>query len=317
MTMVVLGAAGGLGRNVVEAAARAGQEVRALVRQVRGDPFPATVQVIEGDARRPEDIRRAFQGVEVAYFCLNPRFARWLEDFPPLLASAVAGARAAGVRLVFPANVWIYGPGRPGQRIDETRLPAPTSQRGRLRAAMEQALRDSGCRFAMVRLPEYYGPQVVTLTARVFQAALRGTRMLWPGPLSAEVEFVFMADAAEALLQVGSGEGIDGEVFHVPGIPTTAREFIGAIYQAVGRQPRALPVPPFLLKLAGLGSPTVRAAADIAHLLDQSHPSGWLQIRAPFWSSPSDPVPGGDRTNSSVAPQCSEPGPPGIGEGPF
>ncbi|MBV9122421.1 MAG: hypothetical protein JO112_03535 [Planctomycetes bacterium] len=131
---------------------------------------------------------------------------------------------------------------------------------------MEQTLRDSGCRFCMVRLPEYYGPQVVTLTARVFQAALRGTRMLWPGRLSVEVEFVLMMDAAEALLQVGSAEGIDGEVFHVPGIPTTAREFIGAVYRAAGRRPRALAVPPFLLKLAGLGSPTVRAAADIAHL---------------------------------------------------
>src|SRR5262249_13698496 len=159
MKAVVLGAGGGLGRNVVDAAARAGQEVRAFVRQVRGDPLPANVQVIEGDATQQADVTHALQGVDVAYFCLNPRLARWLDDFPPLLTPAIVAARETGARLVFPANVWIYGHGRPGQFVAESAVPAPTSQRGRLRADMEQTLRASGCRFAMVRLPEFYGPR--------------------------------------------------------------------------------------------------------------------------------------------------------------
>src|SRR5437868_4064959 len=83
-------AAGGLGRTVVDAAARAEQEVRAFVRQVRGDPLPPGVQVFEGDATRQEDVTRAMRGVDAAYFCLNPRFAGWLDDFPPLLATAIA-----------------------------------------------------------------------------------------------------------------------------------------------------------------------------------------------------------------------------------
>src|SRR4051812_39652960 len=115
MRIVVLGAGGGLGRNVVDAAARTPHEVRAFVRRPRDDPFPAAVQVIEGDAGRQEDVTRALGGADVAVFCLNPRFARWLDDFPPLLATAVVAARETGARLVFPANVWIYGPGRPGQ----------------------------------------------------------------------------------------------------------------------------------------------------------------------------------------------------------
>jgi nucleoside-diphosphate-sugar epimerase len=266
MKTVVLGAGGGLGRNVVEAAVRAGQKVSAFVRQIRGEPFPANVQVIQGDATRQEHVTRALQGIDVAYFCLNPRLTRWLDDFPPLLATAVVAARQTGTRLVFPANVWIYGPGRPGQLVAETCAPSPTSQRGRLRAGMEQTLRDSGCRYCMVRLPEFYGPHVVTLTALVYRAALRGARTLWPGPLGVEVEFVFMADAAEALVQVGSAEGIDSDVFHVPGIRTSPREFISAVYGAVGIRPKALAVPPFVLKLAGYVSATARAAADFAHL---------------------------------------------------
>jgi nucleoside-diphosphate-sugar epimerase len=206
------------------------------------------------------------RGVDVAYFCLNPRFTLWLDDFLPLLATAIVAARETGARLVFPANVWTYGPGQPGQLVAETRPPSPTSKRGLLRADMERRLRESGCRFCVVRLPEYYGPHVVTLTAQVFRAALGGARTLWPGRLGVEVEFVFLPDAAEAILRVGTADGIDGEVFHVPGIPTTPREFIYAVYRAAGVSPKALAVPTLILKFAGLVSPTVRGAADIAHL---------------------------------------------------
>jgi uncharacterized protein YbjT (DUF2867 family) len=118
MKMVVLGASGGLGRNVVDAVARASHDVPAFVRQLRGNSLPAAVQVIEGDARRQEDVTSALKGTEVAYFCLNPRFASWLDDFPPLLATAVITARETGTRLVFPSNVWIYGPGWADQLVD-------------------------------------------------------------------------------------------------------------------------------------------------------------------------------------------------------
>jgi nucleoside-diphosphate-sugar epimerase len=118
----------------------------------------------------------------------------------------------------------------------------------------------------MVRLPEFYGPHVVTLTALAFRSALRGGRTFWPGPLDVEVEFVFMPDAAEALVQVGSAEGMDGAVFHLPGVRTTPREFISAVYGAAGVRPRSLAVPAFVLKLAGLVNATARAVADVAHV---------------------------------------------------
>jgi nucleoside-diphosphate-sugar epimerase len=266
MKATVLGAGGGLGRNVVEALLRAGHEVRALVRLKRGEPFAEGVEVLEGDARHLEDVLKALHGADVAYFCLNPRFSRWLVEFPPLLATAITAARETESRLVFPANVWIYGPGRPGELVNETAAASPTSQRGRLRAAMEQTLRAAGCRYALVRLPEFYGPHVVTLTAAVFRAALSGRRTLWPGSFDAEVEFIYLPDAAEAMVRVGSDQATDGEEFHLPGIPTTPREFIDRVYRTANAEPRALAVPNFVLNLAGLVNPTARAAADIAHL---------------------------------------------------
>jgi len=263
---VVLGAGGGLGRNAVEAALAAGHAVRALVRDPAKAALPPAVEVVRGDARSVDDLQAALRGVDVAFFCVNPAWSRWVEEFPPLLEAAIEGCLATGARLVFPANVWIFGPGRRGEAVGEGRPASPTSVRGGLRARMEERIARSGVRHRLVRLPEFYGPHVVTLTARLFRAALTGSRALWPGPLDAELEFVFMPDGARALVEAGAAPGGDAETFHVPGIRTTPRAFIEAIFAAAGARPRATSVPGIVMRLAGLFDAGVRGAADVAHL---------------------------------------------------
>jgi hypothetical protein len=122
----------------------------------------------------------------------------------------------------------------------------------------------------MVRLPEFFGPSVVSLTARVFRAALAKRHALWPGPLDLATEFVYMPDAARALVEVGTAANCDAVVFHLPGVRTTPRRFIELVYQAAGRNLRAFGVPPWLLSALGAFDATARGAADIAHLW--SHP---------------------------------------------
>ena len=204
MRITVLGAGGGLGRNVVDAARAAKHDVVALVRDPKRAELPDDVATVVGDAMRVDDVVRAMSGAGATMFCVNPPFTNWLTAFQPLLTCAIAAARQTGTRLVFPANVWIYGPGRAGELVAESRAPSPASQRGRLRGEMEQQLRAAGIRYAMVRLPEFYGPSVNSLTARVFRAALADRRALWPGPLDVAIELVYMPDAAHALVEVAT-----------------------------------------------------------------------------------------------------------------
>ena len=266
MRLAVLGAGGGLGRNVVDAALAAGHSVVALVRDPARADLPAAVTTVVGDATRAEDIARAMAGADAAMYCVNPPLATWLQTFRPLLEAAIAGARTSGARLIFPANVWVYGPGRPGERIDESRAATPTSHRGVLRASMEQAIRDAGIRYALIRLPEFYGPSVTTLTARPIYAALRNKRTLWPGRLDADVEFVFMPDAARALVEVAVAPNCDAEVFHLPGIPTTPRKFVECVYGQVGAKARVTGIHGWPLALVGKFDATVGAVSDIGHL---------------------------------------------------
>lgn len=266
MRIAVLGAGGGLGRNVVDAACAAGHDVVALVRDPKRAALPPEVTTIVGDALRADDVARAMAGADATMFCVMPSFAAWLTEFRPLLACAIAAARKTNTRLVYPGNVWIYGPGRAGEFVGEARRPSPTSQRGKLRAAMELDIREAGIRHAIVRLPEFYGPSVVTLTARLFRSALSGRLALWPGPLDLPVEFVYMPDAARALVSVATADDCDAANFHLPGARTTVRRFAGLVFEAAGREPRLLSVPRWLLSAIGAFDATARGAADIGHL---------------------------------------------------
>jgi uncharacterized protein YbjT (DUF2867 family) len=65
--ILVTGATGNVGRNVVEQLLAEGQEVRALTRDTTRARFPGQVDVVSGDLSRPETLPAAFDGVKRAF----------------------------------------------------------------------------------------------------------------------------------------------------------------------------------------------------------------------------------------------------------
>ncbi|MGF6710489.1 uncharacterized protein YbjT (DUF2867 family) [Luteibacter sp. W1I16] len=70
MTILVTGATGNVGRNVVEQLVKRGADVRALVRDPSKANFPANVTVAQGDLLDVDSLRAAFSGVSTL-FLLN------------------------------------------------------------------------------------------------------------------------------------------------------------------------------------------------------------------------------------------------------
>jgi nucleoside-diphosphate-sugar epimerase len=265
--VLVTGSNGSLGSNVVAEAARRGLEVRALVRDpARAKTVPG-VELIRGDALDAEALTRALEGCDALFHLANVAIGKdWVDVTARLLDSAITACKSTGARLVFPANVWIFGRGRPGELVDETREPAPCSELGHARAKKEARLRASGVRFVMVRLPEFYGPHVQTLTGPPLQRIATGRTGLWFGPPDVDVEFVLMPDAARVLVDVGLADGVDGEVFHYPGAaPITPRAFFTEAKRIAGGG-RFVALPAFAVRTAALFSPMARSFADILHL---------------------------------------------------
>lgn len=98
MTILVTGATGTIGRNVVEQLARRGATVRALVRdpaKARAAGFPASVETVQGDLLDVDSLRAALEGVSTL-FLLN---AVVPDEFTQALV-ALNLAREAGIERV-------------------------------------------------------------------------------------------------------------------------------------------------------------------------------------------------------------------------
>ena len=95
MTILVTGATGNVGRNVVDQLVQRGASVRALVRNPAKADFPSGVDVVQGDLLDVDSLRSAFQGVSTL-FLLN---AVVPDEFSQALV-ALNLAREAGVQHV-------------------------------------------------------------------------------------------------------------------------------------------------------------------------------------------------------------------------
>ena len=113
----------------------------------------------------------------------------------------------------------------------------------------------------------FYGEHVVTLTAHAIQKVLKNERVWWPGDADAVVEFVYLRDAAAALVALAAlGDDVRDDLFHLPGTVTTPRGFMAEVSRAAGVTARITSVPTPLLRLAARFDATVAAVADIGHL---------------------------------------------------
>ncbi|MGY1672418.1 NAD-dependent epimerase/dehydratase family protein [Geodermatophilus sp. SYSU D00710] len=290
---VVLGA-GAVGRTLVEVLHRRGERSVRLVSR-SGAPAPDGVEVVRGDVTDPAFARAVTAGARVVHQALNPPYARWAAEFPRLQAAALAGAQAAGARLVSTENVYAYG--RAGGRpFTEDRPHAATTRKGRLRAAMSGELlaahRAGRVEVVIARASDYYGPRggaQSNLGDRVFRAVLAGRAATVLGDPDQPQTYTHVPDIAEGLAALGDAPDAGGQVWHLPNDPAThtARELVHLACAAAGRPPVAVRrVPTAVLRAAGLVDRPVRELVEMRYefeepfVVDSSRITERLGLRA-------------------------------------
>ncbi len=97
MTILVTGATGNVGRQVVEQLVQRGANVRALVRDISKANFPAGVDVVQGDLLDVDSLRSAYSGVSTL-FLLNAVVA---DEYTQALIALNVAREASIKRLVY------------------------------------------------------------------------------------------------------------------------------------------------------------------------------------------------------------------------
>lgn len=278
---------GQIGRLVATQLVELGHDVIAVNRSGRGEIQGA--DIVAGDATDPDFTTRICVGADVVYFCLNAtNYATWTEEFPPLQRGVLAGAEAAGARLVVLDNLYAYGP-TGGQDLVETMAAKPTSEKATTRAAMTDELlaahRAGRVEVAIGRASDYFGPGAAhsALGETVFGTALTGRTAQVMGNPDQLHSYSYTPDVAAALVILGTEPAATGEIWHLPVAPArTTREIINEVYGLAGNKPRCVAAGATTLRLIGLVKPVMREYLHTLYQFDERWVVDDSKFRAAF-----------------------------------
>jgi nucleoside-diphosphate-sugar epimerase len=269
---VVIGS-GPVGTAVAEILAAQGRRVRVVTRSGARRHLPAQVDVMAGDVTDVADARRFSARATHVYSCTNPAdYHRWPEQFPPLQRGAIAGAAAAGAKLIVMENLYVYGP-HGGAPLTETTPLRGRGPRSTTRVEMTEELfaahRAGTVRAVSVRASDLLGPHVgESLVGERFLGPLLAGK---PAQLFANHDLPhtvsYIRDVGQALVNVGADDRALGRAWHAPNAPAVSlRQLAQLIGEEAGVTPRlsALPqaVTRALLPAMGLFVPSLRGLSE-------------------------------------------------------
>jgi len=254
---LVLGGAGFIGSHLAEALLQAGHRVRIFDRP-HLDRLPTFLQrrefeVFTGDFLNPYVLSAALEGNEIVFHLVSTTLPKTSNDNPVYdVESNVVGTlrllelcRSQGVRKVVLASSGgtVYGVPRTVP-IDESHPTDPICSYGIHKLMIEKYLqlnhRVHGLDYCVVRPPNLYGPRqrldIAQGAVAVFlDRALRGKPIQVWGDGSVVRDYLYVEDAAEALVKAAAFEG-EPKVFNIgSGVGTSLRQLIQEIEALLGR----------------------------------------------------------------------------------
>jgi dihydroflavonol-4-reductase len=254
MKVLVLGATGQLGSNLVRALLDKGDEVRALVRPASKAPTLQGLPLdrVSGDLNDAESLARACDGVRVVYHAAGYYPT---ESVPVGAAMTVAlaetrkvlaAARKASVeRLVFASTLTTIGFPSPGQLADESCAFAPLYPENpylMAKAAMEaEVLQAShGVPTVVVNPTAFFGPydSKPSSGTQILMVARRQMPAYVDGPTNA----IDVRDVAEGMIRAAE-RGRAGERYILGNWNTTQKELNALIARVAGVMAPLVPVP--------------------------------------------------------------------------
>jgi nucleoside-diphosphate-sugar epimerase len=293
--ILVLGAAGQLGRAATQAFRAAGWSVASLVRGTSDSAITPGTELIEVDARDGAAVIEAARGADVVLNALNVPFTQWATAAMPLAETAIAAARENGATLVFPGNLYVYGARIPAI-VDEATPVQPTSRKGEIRAAIEARLRtaaeEEGTRVIVLRSGDFFGAGAGSYFDRLLIRDIGSGRLTYPGPLDVVHEWAYLPDLAEALRRLVDARAAlpTFAEFGFPGHAVTGREMVGAISRACGRGFNVSSMPWTMLRLLGAVVPIFRELSEVAYLWSTPHAIDGTRFSAVIGDIPFTPL---------------------------
>lgn len=291
-TVLILGAAGRIGRSLALAFVRAGWRTLAVSRR----PLPLELngaEALQLDARQVDELVAAAAGASVVINALNAPYHRWDEQALPLARAAQTVAQRLGALLMLPGNVYNFGRELPAVLTPDTPEVGNTSK-ARLRIAMEAEMAAApGLDSVVIRAGDFFGGAG---TGSWFDLAVtsqlgRG-RVIYPGNPDLAHAWAYLPDLAQAFVAVAARrEQLQGHRrLHFAGHTMTGHLLADALSEAAQRPLKLGRLPWGLMRLAAPLVPSWRAIVEMRYLWERPHRLDGRALKALVGPLPATPL---------------------------
>ncbi|CAM3948451.1 NAD(P)H-binding protein [Roseateles saccharophilus] len=307
-TVLILGAAGRIGRSLALAFARAGWRTLAVARR----PLPqelAGVEALRLDALQVDELVAAAAGASVVVNALNAPYHRWDELALPLARAAQAVALRLGALLMLPGNVYSFGRELPAVLKPDT-PEAGNTPKARLRIEMEAGMAATpGLDSVVIRAGDFFGGSGtgswfdLAVTSRLHRG-----RVVYPGRTDVAHAWAYLPDLAQAFVAVaGRRAQLKGHRrLHFEGHTLTGAQLTEALATACRRPLRTAGLPWGLIRLASPLVPSWRAILEMRYLWERPHRLDGLALQALAGPLPATPL--HEALAAALAPAGQPPG---------
>jgi len=227
--------------------------------------------LMSADLMDAEQTRAAVAGSEIVYFTagLPANTDTWQTQFPTMLRNALDATRAAGAKLAYFDNTYMY-PQNDQVQTEDTEF-APVGPKGRVRTQLARMVLDEMQRgdipVLIARAPEFYGPDRTQgfTNSLVIDRLKAGKKPLVPVRDDRKRTLIWTPDASRALAVLGNTPDAYGQTWHLPTDTDrpTYRRFIHLAANAFGREPRYAVLPEWVLRGAGAVNAQAREIREL------------------------------------------------------
>lgn len=271
---LILGA-GPIGRATAKALLNRRHQITVGTRS--GTQVPGTTSLTL-DATDVDALTQAARGKEALIICTNPPYHRWPTEWPPVIESAIAAAKATGARIVLMGNLYAYG--KPDGRITAESPINPTEAKGQTRAELWNRLlaahQEHGISVAELRASDYFGPNAGPTThlgSRFLDPIQEGKTARVIGNPDVPHSWSYLPDIGECLAILATHPELSNRAWIGP---SSGDASFREVAQAIRPNAKVGALPNIFLRFAGLFTPIVREVFAIRYqftdpfLLDDS-----------------------------------------------
>lgn len=312
-TAIVIGANGAFGKSVAKALTNKGWQVTGFMRTSK--PTDVYHQIIEGDAKDASQVVSACAGQSMIIYGVNPPYHEWAADALPMLKNTIAAAKSSGATILFPGNIYNYGPDA-GEVLTENSPQNPITKKGKIRVAMENALMEAahdGVNTLVLRMGDFFGPGA---TSTWFEAGFFGGKpgipksIAYPGDIALAHSWAYVPDIGEAaarLIETHTPKGF--ETFNFPGhFIKGGAELVDAINATIsektGKKATVKTFPWGFLQLVRPFLKMVNELFEMRYLWDVPHRLDGSKLEAIIGPIPQTPLK--DAVRATLAPRLQK-----------